>query len=132
MELPSLITTGSYIMHPLMGIQVVDMSYQLAQLQETNVTYGMLIESVTPGGPADKAGLVAGSQMAEVEGSSYTIGGDIIIALNCTKIVNTDALFSYHAENTLAGQTLVVQIIRNGQLKTVDMVLGTRPPAPSG
>jgi S1-C subfamily serine protease len=115
-----------------MGIQVVDMNYQLAQLQKANVTYGVLIESVTSGGPADKAGLVAGSRMAEVEGNGYTIGGDIIIALNGTRIVNTDALSSYLAENTLAGQTLIVQIIRNGQLKTIDMVLGTRAPAPSG
>lgn len=132
MELPSLITTGSYIMHPLMGIQAVDMSYQLAQLQKTNVTYGALIESVTPGGPAYNVGLVGGSQTAVVQGTSYTIGGDIIVALNGTKIVNTDSLSSYLAENALAGQTLVVQIIRNGQPRTIDMVLGTRPLAPSG
>lgn len=130
-ELPSLIATGSYTMHPLMGIYVVDMSYQLAQLQKTNVTYGALIENTTQGGPADKAELVAGSQTAVVQGTTYYIGGDIIVALNSTKIVNTDALSSYLSEYALAGQTLVVQVIRNGHLMTVDMVLGTRPPAPS-
>lgn len=130
-ELPSLIATGSYDLHPLMGISTVDMNYQLAQLENTNVTYGVLIENITAGGPAAQAGLRGGTQTATVQGSSYLIGGDIITSINGTKIVNTDALSTYLAADALAGQTVVIQIIRNGQHMTVDMVLGTRPPAPS-
>jgi len=130
-ELPSLVTTGSYNFHPLIGISTVDMSYQLAQLQKTNFTYGVLVENVTSGGPADKAGLRGGTQTVTVSGVSYLIGGDIIVSVNGTKIVNTDALSSYLAEYALAGQTLVLQIVRGGQMMTVNVVLGTRPPAPS-
>jgi len=130
-ELPSLVSTGSYNMHPLMGISTVDMNYQFAQLQKTNVTYGVLIENVTRGGPADKAGLRGGTQTVTVDGADYLIGGDIITAINGTKIVNSDALSSYLAEYALAGQTVVLQIIRSGQPMTVDLVLGTRPPPPS-
>ena len=130
-ELPSLITTGSFDLHPLMGISSVDMNYQLAQLQGTNVTYGALIENVTSGGPAAQAGLRGGTQQATVDGTSYLIGGDIIVAVNGTKIINTDALSSYLAEHALAGQTISVKIIRGGQAMTIDLVLGTRPPAPS-
>jgi 2-alkenal reductase len=115
-----------------MGIEGTDMNYQLAQLQGTNVTYGVLIENVTIGEPADDAGLKAGTQTMEVQGSQYTIGGDIIVALNGTKIVDLDALSSYLQERTVPGQTLVVQIIRLGQKETVDLVLGTRHPPPSG
>ena len=130
-ELPYLIVTGGYDMHPLMGILSVDMNYQLAQLQKTNVTYGVLIENVTDGGPAAKAGLRGGTQTATVAGVSYLIGGDIIISINGTKIVNTDALSTYLASNAVAGQTIAVQFIRNGQTMTTDLVLGTRPSAPS-
>lgn len=130
-ELPSLIATGSYDLHPLMGISTVDMNYQLAHLENTNVTYGVLIENITAGGPAAQAGLRGGTQTATVQGSSYLIGGDIITSINGTKIANTDALSTYLAADALAGQTVVIQIIRNGQHMTVDMVLGTRPPAPS-
>lgn len=130
-ELPFLITTGSYNLHPFMGISSVDMNYQLAQLQKTNYTYGVLVENVTSGGPADKAGIRGGSQTANVGGSTYSIGGDIIVGVNGTKIVNTDALSSYLAEYASAGQTLVLHIIRGGQPMTVDVVLATRPPAPS-
>ena len=130
-ELPSLVATGSYNFHPLVGISTVDMNYQLAQLQNTNITYGVLIENVTKGGPADTAGLRGGTQTVTVAGVSYLIGGDIIVSANGTKIINTDALSSYLAEYAMAGQTLVLQIVRGGQLMTVNVVLGTRPPAPS-
>jgi S1-C subfamily serine protease len=130
-ELPPLVTTGSYNFHPLIGISSVDMSYQLAHLQKTNFTYGVLIENVTSGGPADKAGLRGGTQTVTISGANYLIGGDIILSVNGTKIINTDALSSYLAEYALAGQTLILQIVRGGQVMTVDVVLWTRPPAPT-
>lgn len=131
-ELPSLISKGTYNGHVYMGISSVDMDYQLAQLQGTNVTYGVLIENVTAGGPAARAGLRAGSQVVSVQGSQYLIGGDIIVGINGTRILNTDALSTYLQENALPGETIVVQIIRDGHTMSVNLVLGTRPPAPSG
>jgi len=131
-ELPTLVATGHYTLHSLMGIQGTDMIYQLAQLQGANVTYGVLIENVTVGGPADNAGLKAGVETIEVQGNQYIIGGDIIVALNGTKIVDLDALSSFLQEKTVPGQMLVVQVIRSGQMETVNLVLGTRPSPPSG
>jgi S1-C subfamily serine protease len=131
-ELPFLVATGHYTLHSLMGIEGADMTYQLAELQGTNVTYGVLIQNLTGGGPADNAGLKGGTHTVEVQGTQYSMGGDIIVALNGTRIVNLDALSSYLQEETLPGQTLVVQIIRSGQTMTVNLVLGTRPPPPSG
>ena len=130
-ELASLITTGTYDMHPFMGIVGTDMDYQLAQLQGTNYTYGVLIENITSGGPAQTAGIRGGTQSATVNGESYSIGGDIIVSINGTKIINTDALSSYLEEYCLPGQTLVLGVVRGGQVTTVDLVLGTRPPPPS-
>ncbi len=129
-ELPFLVTTGGYNLHPFMGISSVDMNYQLAQLQKTNYTYGVLVENVTSGGPADKAGIRGGTQVASVGGTPYLVGGDIILSANGTKLINTDALSSYLAEYASAGQTLVLHVVRGGQLMTVNIILGTRPPAP--
>ena len=130
-ELPSLIITGKYNLHPYLGIGSADMSYALAQKQGTNFTYGALIEQVVPGGPASRAGLRAGNTMVTLEGTQYVIGGDIIVSLNGTKIVNTDALSTYLEGHALAGQTIQVGIIRGGSFQTVNVVLGTRPPPPS-
>ena len=115
-EVTSLVTTGSYDLHAFIGISGADMNYQLAQQQKTNYTYGVLIENLSSGGPAQKAGLQA---------------GDLIISMNGTKIVNTDALSSYLAEYCLPGQALVLHVVRGGQVMTLNLVLGTRPPLAS-
>ncbi len=129
-ELPSLVATGGYTLHSFMGIQAADMNYQLAKLQGTNVTYGVLVQNVTSGGPAATAGLRGGTSTATVQGTQYSIGGDIIVAINGTRILNSDALSAYLQEKTIPGQTIVIQVIRSGQMTTVDLVLGTRPPPP--
>jgi S1-C subfamily serine protease len=131
-ETPSLIQTGKYTGHPYMGVSTADMNYQLSKLQGTNVTYGALIQNVTAGSPAAKAGLRGGDTVATVQGVVYSIGGDIIIGINGTKIANTDALSSYLQEFASPGQTAQVQIVRGGSAMTVTLVFGTRPPAPSG
>jgi S1-C subfamily serine protease len=131
LELPSLISTGSYNMHAYLGISGVDMDYQLAQASHTNVTYGVLIEDVVSGGPAAAAGLRAGSTTITIAGEQYLVGGDVIISINGTKIVNQDALATYLQENALAGQRVQIGIIREGSLMTVVLTLGERPAPPS-
>jgi S1-C subfamily serine protease len=130
LELPSLISTGSYNMHAYMGISGVDMDYQLAQISHTDVTYGVLIEEVVSGGPAADAGLKAGTTTVTIAGEQYLVGGDIIVSINGTKIVNQDALSTYLQENALAGQRVQLGIIRAGTLITVTLTLGVRPPPP--
>jgi S1-C subfamily serine protease len=127
-ELPSLIATGSYNLHPYMGITEVDMTYDLAQASGTNYTYGVLIESVIPGGPAAKAGLRAGTTVKTVDGSQYYIGGDIIISINGTRVANGDALSTWLQEHAISGQVVELGIIRAGALMTIPLTLGTRPP----
>jgi S1-C subfamily serine protease len=126
-ELPSLITTGTYSGHPYLGITGADMNYQLAQASGTNVTYGVLIESVIAGGPASKGGLVAGTKTVTVDGSQYLVGGDIIVSINGARIVNQDALATYLEQNTSAGQTIQLGVLLSGHLTTVSLTLGTRP-----
>lgn len=127
-ELPSLISTGSYNEHSYLGIGEVDMNYQLAQATGANVTYGALIETVVAGGPAATAGLRGGTKTVTIEGSEYLIGGDIIVGINGTKIIDENSLASYLEEHTVAGQKIDVEIIRDGTWMSVMLTLGARPP----
>ena len=127
-ELPYLVSTGSYTLHPYLGIQAADMSYDLAQAAHVSVTYGVLVESVVKGGPAAQAGLRAGTAQKTVDGSTYTMGGDIIVSINGTRITNNDALSSWLQENAVSGEAVLLGIIRSGSATTVTIVLGTRPP----
>jgi S1-C subfamily serine protease len=127
-EIPSLITNGSYNLHSYLGISEVDMDYQLAQAAGSNVTYGVLIESVVPGGPAANAGLQGGSQTVVVNGEQYLIGGDIIISINGTRIIDSDSLGTYLEAHTVAGQSVSLGIIAPGdKYMTVNVTLGARP-----
>ena len=128
-ELPYLITTGTYDLHPYLGIETVDMSYDLAKAIGANVTYGVLVESVVSGGPAADAGIRAGTNTVTVDGTQYTSGGDIIVSINGTRKVNGDALSSWLEEYALPNEHVEVGIIRSGTPMTIQVTLGTRPPA---
>lgn len=127
-EVPSLVTIGSYSQHPWLGIAETDMTYYIATRMNVNVTYGVLITQVTSGGPAAVAGLRAGTQQAVVAGLTTTIGGDVIIAFNGTRIVNEDSLSTYLEENTVPNQRITITIVRNGVTMDISAVVGTRPP----
>jgi S1-C subfamily serine protease len=128
-EIGSLISNGSYVNHPYLGASGTDMNYWIAQAMSTNVTYGWLIGQVTNGGPAAKASLRGGSTQVTIQGEQMLIGGDIITAINGTRITNLDALSSYLEENTLPGQTISLTIVRNNQVLTVPLQLQARPAA---
>ncbi|MDW8023741.1 MAG: trypsin-like peptidase domain-containing protein [Nitrososphaerota archaeon] len=126
-EIGFLVTTGSYNRHPWLGAVGVDMTYEIAKAMSVDVTYGWLITQVTSGGPADKAGLKGGTRQVLITGKYVTVGGDIIIAINGTRITNIDVLSAYLEENTSPGQTVEVTIVREKQVMTVAVTLGTRP-----
>jgi S1-C subfamily serine protease len=126
-ELPYLISTGKYELHPYVGVEGVDMNYQLSQLSGTNVTYGVLVENVEPGSPAAQAGLEAGQQTVTISGQQYVVGGDIIVAVNGTRIVNYDAFLTYLERYTLPGQTIIMTLIRSGKYQTIQVTVGTQP-----
>jgi S1-C subfamily serine protease len=103
------------------------MNYQLAQAMGINTTYGILIEKTVPGGPADKATLRGGQQIVAIGTQRYLLGGDIIVSLNGTRIVNYDAFATYLEKYTVPGQTVQVGIIRSGNPVVVPVVVGPMP-----
>jgi S1-C subfamily serine protease len=127
-EIGALVTEGSYNQHPWLGASGTDMTYETAKAMGVNVTYGWLIVQVTSGGPADEANLQGGTRQVTVAGQSVTIGGDIIIALDGTRITGMDDLSTFLEEHTSPDQTIDVTIIRNDQTMTLPLKLGTRPP----
>jgi S1-C subfamily serine protease len=127
-EIEPLIANGSYDKHPWLGASGTDMTFGIAQAMSTNVTYGWLVAQVTSGGPADEAGLRGGTTEALIDGNLVTIGGDIVIAVNGTRIRNMDDLSAYLEEYTSAGQAISVVLVRNNKTLTLSVKLGVRPP----
>ena len=126
-EIESLIKTGLYNQHSWLGISGEDMSYSMAQKINVNITYGWLITQTTSDGAADKAGLKGGNQRVIINNEWVIIGGDIIIAVDGTRIINGDSLMSYLEEKTTPNQTITLTIIREYQQLNIPVELGTRP-----
>ncbi len=126
-ELESLITTGTYDQHPWVGISGTDMTYAIAQTLGVDVTYGWLIAQVTDGGAAAQAGLLGGNEQVRVNDAWVMIGGDIIIAVDGTRIINGDTFMSYLEEHTTPNQTITITILRNNQIQDASVVLKQRP-----
>jgi len=130
-EISSLVANGTYTEHPYLGIGTADMYFQLAQANGNNVTYGVLVENVVAGGPAATAGIQAGTKQVTVEGQTYVTGGDVIVSINGTRIVDHDALASYLEEHAQVGHVLAVGVMRGTTLMTINVMAGARPPPSS-
>ena len=126
-EIVTLVTEGSYNQHPWLGVAGVDMTYEIAIAMNINVTYGWLITQVTSKGPADNAGLRGGTRQVLVVGESVIIGGDLIIAIDGTRITSMDNLLTYLEVHTVPGQIINITIVRNNQTMTLPVKIGTRP-----
>jgi S1-C subfamily serine protease len=126
-EIGSLITTGSYNQHPWVGISGTDMTYAIAQSIGVNVTYGWLITQISDGGAAAQAGLQGGDQQVWINDARVVIGGDIIVAVDGTRIINGDTFMSYLEEHSAPNQTIHITIIRNHQFQDFSVELKQRP-----
>jgi S1-C subfamily serine protease len=118
-------TKGS-VEHAYMGISGITILPQLAKAVNLPVSKGVLVETVEKGGPADKAGLEAGSTPATIEGAEITLGGDIITEADGKKITNMEQIVEL-VNQKKSGDEVTVKYLRDGKEKTATVTLGTRP-----
>lgn len=120
-----LIETGSYEF-PYMGISSrSDMT--LAEVEALGLSQytGAYVNTVTPGGPADKAGIKGGSTSTSLPG--VQAGGDLITAVDGNPVNTFDDLLSYLLTNKSPGDVIVLTVLRDGQSLDIPVTLDKRP-----
>lgn len=125
---PALIEEGAY-RYPYLGISY-DTRFTMAELAGPlglPVTHGALIDEVTPGTAAAQAGLRGGNHEVEVMGTTVNAGGDIIVAIDGTKLRDFDDLIAYLVRETEVGQEVTLTVIRDGEELEIPVMLGERP-----
>jgi len=107
-----------------LGIDGVTMTPQIARAMSlpSNLA-GVLVETVQPGGPADQGGLRASATTVTLNGQEVEIGGDVILGIDGVPVPTIDDLTSLLAQ-AQPGLTVTLQVLRDGQLGTVDVTLG--------
>jgi S1-C subfamily serine protease len=119
--------TRGAVAYAWLGVSTVAVFPQLARALKLPVDHGALVEQLTPGGPAAGAGLKAGSgHEVTFQVARYTLGGDIITALDGRPIRRDDDL-SLAIATLSPGTRVALQVWRDGAPRTVTVTLGRRP-----
>ncbi len=122
---PALIKDGKYV-YPYMGISSID-DLSLREVEALGLTEytGAYVTNVVPGGPAEKAGVRAGTVSTSIPGLNK--GGDLIVAMDGKPVKTFDELLSYLVTNKSPGDTLVLTVVRDGQRMDLTLTLASRP-----
>lgn len=88
---------------------------------------GVVVDSVTRGGPAARAGLRSASNPVRIEGQIVPTSVDIITAIDGVPMTGMSSLVAYLANNTVPGQTVNLTVWRDGGLVNIPVTLEARP-----
>jgi len=105
-----IIQTGS-VTRGWIGVEVHDLTQELAESFKRANTDGALIAGVLKGGPADHAGIKP---------------GDILLAVENKKVTNSSVMLNLIAALP-PGQTATVTVMQNQEEKSVEISVGRRP-----
>jgi S1-C subfamily serine protease len=109
---------------PALGINGINMSPELAErMNLTHSQKGFLIEDIISGGSADKAGIRGGYKIANINGSEFKLGGDIVVGID-EMVVGTIQDIQSYLDTKKVGDRVQIHVIRDGQEITVPLTLG--------
>lgn len=110
-----------------LGITGGSLIPQVAQEMELDENQqGVLVVEVQTDSPADDAGIRGSDKTFELDGQEIMIGGDVITAINNTRVDGIQAL-RLELSNFSPGDTVTLSIIRDGESLKIEVVLGERP-----
>lgn len=123
--IPALLEDGEF-RHSYLGVFLEDVEPGHIEANDLgNVTWGVYVFDTIDGGPAE--GILQGSTDTEiVRGSEFPVGGDVIVSMDDQDIPTRERLSAFLALETDPGDTIEIEIVRDGQRQTVDVTLGAR------
>jgi S1-C subfamily serine protease len=102
---------SGHVEHAFIGIQPAQLTSQLAQELGIRETSGILVYSVTPGGPAAQA---------------HIVPGDILVAIGGKQLATVEDLFTALRPER-PGETVRVELVRGGKRESVGVRLSDKP-----
>ncbi|HKT47289.1 MAG TPA: trypsin-like peptidase domain-containing protein [Candidatus Acidoferrales bacterium] len=130
------INTAKAIAHDLMtdgrvhraflGVDTLPVNDYLAQALDLPVQEGLLVETVTRGGPAAVSGIHGGDRVVQAGMRRIYIGGDIIVAIDGQRIASqVDVSLALNRKRP--GDTVTVTLYRGGKKIDLSVKLADRP-----
>ena len=123
--MPGLIHNGSYD-YPYMGISSLsDLNLQTIEVLNLERFTGAYVLGVTADSPAERAGIIPGTNAGSQNG--LPTGGDLIIGIDGIDVIQFDDLLKYLINNKGPGDTVILTVLRDGKVIDVSMTLDKRP-----
>jgi S1-C subfamily serine protease len=113
-----------------LGVDSVTIDSSLSDLN-LPVDRGVLVQTVTPGSPAAKAGIEGGDIVAQLNGNQIRLGGDVITAIDGKKLRTSDDLANA-ISGRKKGDKVTIDLVRDGRKHSVEVTLAARPTQTSG
>ena len=124
---PSLIDEGEFT-YPYLGISGGTLYPEAAEAMNLSRTQrGALVVTVSPDGPADRAGLRPSTRQITVDGNRLPVGGDVIVAIGGHPVAKFDDLLIQLIRNHRPGDNAQITVLRDGRTVTLTVTLGERP-----
>jgi 2-alkenal reductase len=124
---PGLIATGNYD-YPFLGVSSLPsdlMTLPVVEALGLKSYTGAYVTNVVPGGPAEKAGIIAGNTPTNIP--NLLGGGDLIVAIDGHEVHTFDEMLSYLITNKGPGDSVILQVLRGSEKVDITVVLDKRP-----
>jgi S1-C subfamily serine protease len=127
-SMEQLIADGA-VSYAYVGVETEDLTPALAKRFHYPVERGAVVTAVRPDTPADAAGLRGGSGERHVLGTTFTPGGDVIVAINGRRIGSAEDVVRIVTELLAPGDTARFTVVRGHSRLDLRVRLAERPAA---
>ena len=111
-----------------LGVSTLILWPQLAERLDLGVSGGALVQAVEDGSPAEDAGIEPGDDEITFQGQpDITTGGDVIVGVNGRRLTRRDDLADVISSMS-TGDRVRLELLHDGERRTVRVTLGRRPP----
>jgi len=110
-----------------LGVETLTVWPQLAERLGLDVDTGALVQDIVDGSPAEEAGIQAGDDTISFQGqTNIATGGDLVVGVNGKRLTREHDLADEISAHS-AGDRVRLELIRDGNRRTVEIELGKRP-----
>ncbi|MFQ5802918.1 MAG: S1C family serine protease [Candidatus Methylomirabilales bacterium] len=123
---PQLIAKGR-VSHPWLGISGLSLTPEISQTLNLPVEQGVLVVRVTGRSPAARAGIRGGRRRIRIGNTILRVGGDVLVGVDGQKVESMRGLIAYLDDQKRVGQTVELELLRDGLRIMITVRLGELP-----
>ena len=124
------ILTSGKVEHAQIGVSAIEVTAAVSKSFRLPVDKGLVIQTVSDGSGAARAGLKAGTKQVVIAGESFRMGGDVIVSADGKPVATIDELRDVVAAHR-PGDKVRLKLYRGDVQKTITVTLGRQPTTPS-